>query len=73
MVWPRWLANYNVSYVPYNASYPTVAIGLSLPLVPDSVVQGADDFLAFTVDLTNFRGGVSVLGPAALPVSDVHH
>ena len=56
------LANYNASYVPYNASYPTVALGLSLPLVANSVVEGAAPFLAFMVDLTNFRGGVSVLG-----------
>ena len=56
------LAHWNASYVPRNASYPTVSIGLSLPITSTSIVQGATDLLAMLVDVTNFRGGVSIQG-----------
>ena len=49
---------YNRSYTPYNASYPTLRIGLSLSQLDD----GWTHFLAMLVDVTNFRGGVQLNG-----------
>ena len=54
--------SYNQSYVPFNASYPTVHIGLSLSLLGTVKEQGWTDFLAMLVDVTNFRGGVRLNG-----------
>jgi hypothetical protein len=56
------LVNWNASYLPRNASYPTLSFGLSLPIVAGSIVKGAPEILAMMVDVTNFRGGVNVVG-----------
>ena len=56
------LASYNYSYVPYNSSYPTLRIGLSLSLGYDDMLTGLDTPLQFIVDLINFRGGIVVGG-----------
>ena len=55
-------ASYNQSYVPWNESYPTVNIGLSLSLLGTVREEGWTDFLAMLVDVTNFRGGVRMNG-----------
>ena len=60
--WEALLASYNHSYVPWNASYPTVHIGLSLSLLGTVQEEGWTDFLAMLVDVTNFRGGIRVNG-----------
>ena len=56
------LAAYNMSYVPRNASAPTLSVGLSLSLGYLDLLTGMDVALQYIVDLVNFRGGVNVAG-----------
>ena len=54
----------STSYVPWNSSAPSIAVGLSLSLGQQSALDGIEPSLQFIVDLINFRGGVSVGGEA---------
>ena len=56
------LAAYNMSYVPRNASAPTLSVGLSLSLGLTSLLTNMDTIVQYIVDLVNFRGGVNVGG-----------
>ena len=56
------LADHNASYVPRNASSPTINIGLSLSLGQNSLLTNMDIVLQFIVDLVNFRGGMTING-----------
>ena len=56
------LAAYNTSYVPRNASSPTVNIGLSMSLGVDALLNGMDVVIQYMVDAVNFRGGITIGG-----------